>query len=609
MRNVILRIASVAVGLLIATLIAFLVGQVLSAKYNIIYYYSDIQPIYELSADINGGEEFTVFLPQQVNALQKGDVLTLRTNLEGRLLNNLLIKTVHTSCSIYVDDQLYVSVGEVGTFPDFQKVPPDSVSVVTLPEKGSFELKMVYKVSDVEDKIELPKLYQGDRTLLFSLLLEQSIMPLILSLLMLTAALAFIIVGLTSVRHVTFAETFVWLGMACLCCAIWTLCSNDIVLYLIPEPALLYTLTHIGIFSLVIPFVRLAMSMLQPVRRTPMLIMTIVASSIFVAAIISHLSGFASFFETYHYVIFMEGAIGVLLLINVLIEFFLYRNPVTRLFIISVIAMAFFAVLEVVNVAVHTIVISGFLLQLGVLFMVCGLAAIAWQQTIVAFDNAEKSIKLQFELLSMNRNLEMQRTLYETLASTTEEIRKLRHDMRHQLSAIKGMIDEGECEEARGYIDDLYGNIPSIASRLLCDNFAVNALVVHYLTIAEDKGIQCDLKLVVPRQVGRINDTDLCVIIGNLMENAIEACANVEAHKRFIKLNANTSAKRFTLVMDNSFDGHLKVRGGEFYSRKRGMKTRGIGMESVRAEVVKYNGSMKYETENEIFKTSLYLRT
>jgi sensor histidine kinase regulating citrate/malate metabolism len=252
--------------------------------------------------------------------------------------------------------------------------------------------------------------------------------------------------------------------------------------------------------------------------------------------------------------------------------------------------------------------VVGELLQVGVLFLVAVLTYVAWQQVNATMEAAERSEQLSAEIVAVNRNLEMQRALYETLAKSTAEIRKLRHDMRHQLSAIKGMMADGRPEEAEDYIDTLYDAIPTLSNKIICDNHALNALASHYLAIATEAGIQCDLHMDVPKKVGRILDNDLCVIVGNLFENAIEACGHVEPDKRFIKLMTKVEGPRLILTLDNSYDGQLKVRNGEFYSRKRGMTTRGIGIQSVKSEVLKYDGAMKYEAEDEVFKTSLYVK-
>ena len=71
-------------------------------------------------------------------------------------------------------------------------------------------------------------------------------------------------------------------------------------------------------------------------------------------------------------------------------------------------------------------------------------------------------------------------------------------------------------------------------------------------------------------------------------------------------MRGNIASKRFTLIIDNSFDGELQLSGNEFYSRKR--KGYGVGVASVRSVVAKYDGSMKYETEAGVFKTSLYVK-
>jgi sensor histidine kinase regulating citrate/malate metabolism len=182
----------------------------------------------------------------------------------------------------------------------------------------------------------------------------------------------------------------------------------------------------------------------------------------------------------------------------------------------------------------------------------------------------------------------------------------MRHDLRHQLVAIKGFVSEGKDREAFEYIDMLSQSIPSIAEMLVCDNVAVNSLAIYYRAQAVEQHIHCDVKMVVPPVVGRIPDGDLSIIVGNLFENALEACMHVSPEKRFIKIRGNIVANRFMLTIDNSFDGEYQVSGLDFYSRKR--NGFGVGIASVRSVVSKFDGSMKYEAESGVFKTSLYVK-
>jgi hypothetical protein len=574
------------------------------------------------AVSVNGIEQDSIVAPAVIKDLQPGDEVTISTQLEYRILNSLMFQTRDTPVTLFADDRLLYSYGDPNTYPAFQKQPPPIVVSVTLPDTAVvsqasggtahstnlLDLRLEYTLLETQTSLAVPVFTEGDKTLLFQDLLGENMLGLVLGLIMLIGSLALISIGLVIMRRAELATSFIWLGMTCLACAIWGLGANYVVIFLIPQSSLLYTLSNVGFFLGIVPLLRFGSTFLQPRYRWPLVVLQLFTCTLFLVTVITHLLGIFSFAQWLPYNQTILFVSLLLFVINVIVETTVFNNRVARLFLASLAAFALFAALELGNQYLGLIRSTGELLQIGLLLFIAVLAIVAWQQVNVAFDAAERSELLELEVASANRNMEMQRTLFETLANSSEEIRKLRHDMRHQLSAIKGMIESGENTEAADYIDTLYGNIPKVSNQLLCDNFAVNALAAHYLAIANSKEIQTDLRLVVPKKLGRVLDNDLCVIVGNLLENAIEACEFVEPHKRFVKISSTVDKNRFTLVVDNSFDGHLKVRRGEFYSRKRGLTTRGIGMQSVRAIVLKYDGTMKYETENQIFKTSLYVK-
>ncbi|MCL2756971.1 MAG: GHKL domain-containing protein [Coriobacteriia bacterium] len=607
LRETLSRIARITYALIIIFLIALLAGQVLSGKNNIIYYYSELHVLSVFEHSVNGKDMGKIELPAVIDNLKPGDTVTLRGTVESRMLDNVLIDAEHTYLKFYVNNRLYYEIGGAGTFPSFQKEPPHVVTSIALPSAPEYlDLRFDYTVPSTGSSLTLQEIYLGDNDLLFSMLVDFNLVLLLLSSFILIGAIVFVIIGLVLIRRAAVASAFIWLGLTCLATSIWAFCSNAIVLYLIPQPALFYNFGYVGLFGIIPAFLRFNSSILTSKRNW--LIRGLVYSTAvgYAMLLVTHLIGIFSFIE-FSPIMFYAGPVLILAFaIAVVIEHFRFKNRIRPRFVISCSILVLFTLLEFYNEAWSHFLPAGLFFQVGLAFFVIELAVLAWQYVSEALDASEKNAQLQFEIISTNRALSAQRALYETLATSNEEMRKLRHDMRHQLSAIRGYLEEDHNEEALEYLDTLYGSIPNMADLFICDNFAINALAAHYHAIAKERGIQVDMRLVVPEKLGRIVDNDLSIIIGNLFENAIEACGYVDAHKRFIKMQSSVDKQRFTLVIDNSYDGHLDVRRGDFYSRKRPGK--GIGMASVRSEVHKYEGSMKYETVDGVFKTSLYIK-
>jgi len=139
----------------------------------------------------------------------------------------------------------------------------------------------------------------------------------------------------------------------------------------------------------------------------------------------------------------------------------------------------------------------------------------------------------------------------------------------------------------------------------LCENYAVSAVALHYLSIAEIAGIKTSVQLSIPVKTGRVQEIDLCVIVGNLLENAIEACKRQTCGERFIKLYSSVEYDTLTVTMDNSFDSNYAEKDGVFLSAKRdGM---GVGLSSVMAVARKYGGNASFEVKENVFMSWVYV--
>lgn len=219
---------------------------------------------------------------------------------------------------------------------------------------------------------------------------------------------------------------------------------------------------------------------------------------------------------------------------------------------------------------------------------------------------AEKA-RLHAEITAAGRMMDLQREQYRRIIEDEEKGKAARHDLRHQLAVIRRYALEGDTEGAVRYCDELAGAVLHSERRVWCGNFAVNAALDHYLSEAERAGIQLDILLDIPEDVGGLPVTELCVIIGNLLENAVEASLGIPPKERFIHLRGRMWSRSLTITMDNGFDGSIRRRGELWHSRKR--EGVGIGLSSVQAICRKYGGKAEFETKDRIFRSSVMLDT
>lgn len=203
-----------------------------------------------------------------------------------------------------------------------------------------------------------------------------------------------------------------------------------------------------------------------------------------------------------------------------------------------------------------------------------------------------------------NQLLAVESRRYTELRAYMEQTRHLRHDFRQHLHVISGLTEAGQLEELKSYLCQ-YESELSEERPTLCANPAVDALAGHYDHEARQLGVPVEWRLELPRQLP-VPEADLCMMLGNLLENAFHASQKLPPEQRQVKVMARMlSPAMLGLLVENRYDGVLKHQKGALHSTKHdGM---GIGLVSIQTTAAKYGGSMTVETENGLFRVNILL--
>lgn len=217
----------------------------------------------------------------------------------------------------------------------------------------------------------------------------------------------------------------------------------------------------------------------------------------------------------------------------------------------------------------------------------------------------EQAVKAEEKGKQSQRLLALQGEQYCALTKNMEQTRAARHDLRHHLAAISAMVEGGEYDRLREFVEQYRKSVPTDKDIVLCENYAANSILGHYIALAGEEDIEAvDVRCILAQNSGA-EDTDLCVILGNLFENAIEGCKTLPAQQRKIKLRIATHAGELLIAVDNTFDGVTAMENGEYLSRKRGTGQKGVGLSSVAAIAKKYSGELKCEQKDGWFLVSV----
>lgn len=217
------------------------------------------------------------------------------------------------------------------------------------------------------------------------------------------------------------------------------------------------------------------------------------------------------------------------------------------------------------------------------------------------------NLMIQERLRFANLHLLMQRKEYKRLQDLIDITRKQRHDMRQQLTVIKGLSEQNNVDGIKSYINN-YLETSQIDSRtVLCENYALNALMQYYLTQASDEDIATDVVMNIPAKLP-IPETDVAAILGNLVENAIDACKEQTNGHRFVNVKANLiNNSLIAITVRNSYGGEILRDGEAFLSTKRPTHVEGIGIASIRNIALRYHGVTNFNYDKNVFQASVLL--
>ncbi len=216
-----------------------------------------------------------------------------------------------------------------------------------------------------------------------------------------------------------------------------------------------------------------------------------------------------------------------------------------------------------------------------------------------------KSTAKNMELDEKNSMLLLQTQQYEGLQVRIDEARLWRHDSRHHLAVMESYLDDGEYDKLKQYIHRYKKTLPNDRNLIFCQHRAVNALLMFFGQMANDNGADFDVAVQIPSDIP-IEETDLTVLIGNLVENAAEACKTVAEGPRTVVIDGKTTETALYLEVKNTYGGELKTNSkGQYLSTKRG--SRGLGLRSIRNIVEKYEGILEITPKDGIFAAAIYL--
>lgn len=181
------------------------------------------------------------------------------------------------------------------------------------------------------------------------------------------------------------------------------------------------------------------------------------------------------------------------------------------------------------------------------------------------------------------------------------KMRGWRHDYRHHIQTMKVHAAKGEYEEITKYLDMLDDDLTNVETVIRTGNRMADAILNSKLSLAAEKKINIKAEAKIPVSL-TVSELDLCIIISNLLDNAIEACMELPPGQRLIRIYMEMKGNYLYLALTNTAGGKKK----QSFSTTRG-EGHGLGIARVDAAVKKYGGYITRASEDEAFSTEVLL--
>ena len=191
------------------------------------------------------------------------------------------------------------------------------------------------------------------------------------------------------------------------------------------------------------------------------------------------------------------------------------------------------------------------------------------------------------------KNMEYQNALLEKQVQEVQNIyltmRGWRHDYHNHLQAMKAYVKMGEYDRLEEYLGLLEQDLDHVNQLIETGNVNLDAILNSKISLAQKNGIEIDYQAKCPETLA-VSDIDLCALIGNLLDNAVESCEKLTTEKPFIRLYIGALKKQLYISVSNATNETVRKMDSEYISKKRG--NHGHGLKRINLVVEKYGGSV-----------------
>jgi len=240
---------------------------------------------------------------------------------------------------------------------------------------------------------------------------------------------------------------------------------------------------------------------------------------------------------------------------------------------------------------------SNLIMALAVTFFVM------WSFIILLFAiiNTHERMKQKYDADFARDIISSGREHYRKMNEQYDILKVMRHDYKFHLNTALDMLRRGETEKSDEYLKGLQNQLEENELPYYSDNLVINSLVADYAGQCRKLKIDFNVSIKIPRNF-TVSNYEMCIVLGNLLENAVEACQKIE-QERQIKLVVKPKGEQLMIMVRNTYDGEVVLDGDKFVSTKESGSSLvcGIGLESVMAVIGSFGEMFHINYDNKWF--------
>ncbi len=226
------------------------------------------------------------------------------------------------------------------------------------------------------------------------------------------------------------------------------------------------------------------------------------------------------------------------------------------------------------------------------------------------YEKLSDRLEIKKQQIIFDKQIELCRTQIQEREVSNQNIRNIKHDIKNHFICIRGYLEKGDMASANKYIDNLMYDDEYFKHDYFVNsgNVVIDTLLNYKNSIIESIGAKMHTHIEVPEDL-ELNDADICIILGNCLDNSIEAVGKIENEdKREVWIDIVYRKDTLLIKIANPYIGEIrKDRQGNYITTKQDAENHGIGLSSVMKAAKKYDGLVSITSDDNKFSVSTLL--